>query len=405
MQVQHAHHTPSGECESLTVIESNPQIPLLPRPTLAECAGKPAQARLFLRAFLSYLKSASPMAHSPAMAATLGRREDHGEYITDYDYAMMCAQASTKFLTNEQVAVEQQSIGYFFELEEDQEPFMSTESGKTMFMRPLAFASMFGTGWGARKVFDEQAPARYLHAKNPITGDWFEYWGPELRQEDLSVLLWFAKQNEGKRPGSYIDFDAKQLLADIGRTVHVKNLTWLFGHALKSLERANLVLFNAETGHRKAYGLVKTEFHYEMNANKEWVFSLKKSTGRFRLDPDYRSLLALHDGQRQTYLIDLEVRKSLAAKPLALWLQMFVGAHLCNPNIRSPGKFTRDVKVLKEYCYGTEAHEINDKEFARRLKEAGQVLVSKGVILESNVWRGKATFVGLDRSAIQAAHA
>lgn len=371
-------------------------VPELPRPTLAECESKPHQARAYLRTYLSYLKEASSVAHSPAMHATLQRREDYAEPINDFGYAMECVHAATAFLTNDQVALEQQSIGYFFELAEDQEPFVPNAGAKTMFMRPLAFASIFGTGWGARKVFEEEMPAKYLHAKNPITGDWFEYWGPELRQEDLSVLLWFAKQNEGKRPGSYIEFDAKKLLADIGRTVHVKNLSWLFGQALKSLERANLVLFNAETGHRKAYGLVKTEFHYEMNEKREWVFSLKKSTGRFRLDPDYRSLLALHNGQRQTYLIDLEVRKSLAAKPLALWLQMYIGAHLSNPAIRNPGTFTRDVKVLKSFCYGDYADNINDKEFARRLKEAANVLVQKGVIKKANIWRGKATFESVD---------
>lgn len=378
--------------DEATLVTMSPKLPELPRPTLAECQIKAGQARAFLRAYLSYLKTASQYAHSPEMAATLSRREDFPEYVTDFDYATECAHASTRFLTNEDVATEQKAIGYFFELAEDQEPFKPTEAGKTMFMRPLAFASIFGTGWGARKVVDETSPARYLHAKNPITGDWFEYWGPELRQEDLSVLLWFAKQNEGKRPGSYIDFDAKQLLADIGRTVHVKNLTWLFSHALKSLERANLVLFNATTGHRKAYGLVKTEFQYELNENREWVFSLKKSMGRFRLDPDYRSLLAMHDGQRQTYLIDLEVRKSLAAKPLALWLQMYVGAHLSNPALRSPGTLTRDMKVLKEFCYGEDAVNINDKEFARRLKEAASVLVQKKVIERANIWRGKARF-------------
>lgn len=377
----------------MTVIPTTTTVlPELPRPTLAECQSKAPQARMFLRAYLSYLKLASPFEHSPAMASTLSKREDHDDYITDYDYAMLCVNATTQFLTNEQVAIEQQSIGFFFALQEDQEPFEATENGKTMFMRPLAFASMFGTGWGPRKVIDERQPARYLHAKNPVTGDWFEYWGPELRQEDLSVLLWFAKQNEGKRPGSLIEFDAKQLLADIGRTVHVKNLTWLFGHAIKALERANLILFNAQTGHRKAYGLVKAEFHYDLNEKKEWVFSLKRSMGKFRLDADYRSLLALHDQQRQTYLIDLEVRKQLAAKPLALWLQMFVGAHLSNPALRSPGKLVRDVKVLKGFCYGEDADGINDKEFARRLKEAAQVLVQKGVIQDAHIWRGKATF-------------
>lgn len=348
---------------------------------------------MHLRTLLGYLKVAAELEHSPVMAATVHFREDAGEALSDYAYALECAHAATVYLSNEEVSREQVRAGFFFELTETQDPFLPTEAGKTQFMRPLAFASIFGPGWGPRKVFDEDAPARYLHAKNPLTGDWFEYWGPELRQEDLSVLLWFAKQNEGKRPGSYIDFDAKDLLRDIGRTVHVKNLDWLFGHAIKALERANLVLFNAATGMRKAYGLLKAEFFYEKNEAGEWVFSLRKSTGRFRLDPDYRSLLSMHDGQRQTYLIDLDVRKNLAAKPLALWLQMFVSAHLANPAIRNPGRFTRDVATLKAFCYGDDAPGINDKEFARRLRDAADVLQQQGVVKEASIWRGKATFV------------
>lgn len=354
-------------------------------------------ARSFLKVLLGYLKTAAPLEHSPAMAATVRRHEDFDSPLSDYGYMLECVHEVTRFLTNDEVAAEQAAQAFYFELEEAQNPFEPTEAGKTLFMRPLAFASIFGPGWGARKVYDEATPARYLHAKNPLTGDWFEYWGPELRQEDLSVLLWFAKQNEGKRPGTYIDFDAKQLLADIGRTVHVKNLEWLFGQAIRSLERANLVLFNAQTGLRKAYGLLKTEFNYDRNAAGEWVFSLRKSTGRFRLDPDYRSLLALHDGLRQTYLIDLEVRKSLAAKPLALWLQMFVSAHLANPALRNPGKFTRDVATLKAFCYGEDSDHINDKEFSRRLKEAAQTLEQQGVIKSAHIWRGRATFEALEQ--------
>jgi hypothetical protein len=378
-------------------------LPALPRIALAQCRAKPAMAKTFLRVVLTYLKAAAEFEHSPAMLATFGPREDADEPLTDYSYALECAHATTSYLTNDEISVEQAAVGFFFEVAETQDPFQPTEAGKTQFMRPLAFASIFGPGWGARKVFDEKAPARYLHAKNPLTGDWFEYWGPELRQEDLSVLLWFAKQNEGKRPGSYIDFDAKKLLADIGRTVHVKNLEWLFNSAIRSLERANLVLFNAQTGHRKAYGLLKTEFHYDKNEAGDWVFSLRKSHGRFRLDPDYRSLLALHDGMRQTYLIDLDVRKNLAAKPLALWLQMFVSAHLANPAIRNPGQFTRDVSTLKAFCYGEDADNINDKEFSRRLKEAAQTLEQQGVIKRGNIWRGKATFEAVDE-VLQAAH-
>ena len=376
-----------------TVVRQPAALPELPRVTLAQCRARPGMARTFLRVVLAYLKAAAEHEHSAAMAATSRKHEDMETPVTDYGYALECAQATTAFLTNEEVAAEQATAGFFFELAESQNPFQPTEQGKTQFMRPLAFASIFGPGWGARKVYDEAAPARYLHAKNPLTGDWFEYWGPELRQEDLSVLLWFAKQNEGKRPGSYIDFDAKQLLADIGRTVHVKNLEWLFGHAIRALERANLVLFNAQTGHRKAYGLLKCEFHYDKNDSGEWVLSLRKSAGRFRLDPDYRSLLALHDGMRQTYLIDLEVRKNLAAKPLALWLQMFVSAHLANPAIRNPGQFSRDVSTLKAFCYGEDADNINDKEFSRRLKEAAQTLEQQGVVKRAHIWRGKATFV------------
>lgn len=375
-----------------TLVEKSVVLPQLPRLTLAQCRAKPAMAQTYLRVAMGYLKSAAELEHSPAMAATVRRREDIEDMLTDYGYMLECAHATTSYLTNDEIASEQATAGYVFELAETQDPFQPTEAGKTQFMRPLAFASIFGPGWGARKVYDEKAPARYLHAKNPLTGDWFEYWGPELRQEDLSVLLWFAKQNEGKRPGSYIDFDAKQLLADIGRTVHVKNLDWLFNHAIRSLERANLVLFNAKTGHRKAYGLLKAEFHYDKNEAGEWVFSLRKSQGKFRLDPDYRSLLALHDGMRQTYLIDLDVRKNLAAKPLALWLQMFVSAHLANPAIRNPGKFVRDVSTLKAFCYGDDANSINDKEFSRRLKEAAQTLEQQGVIKSSHIWRGKATF-------------
>lgn len=383
------------------LMEKPVTLPALPRVTLAQCRAKPAMAKTFLRVVLGYLKAAAEFEHTPAMAATLGPREDAEEPLTDYGYALECAHATTSYLTNDEIALEQNAAAYIFEVAETQDPFQPTEAGKTQFMRPLAFASIFGPGWGARKVYDEKAPARYLHAKNPLTGDWFEYWGPELRQEDLSVLLWFAKKNEGRRPGARVDFDARDLLADVGRAIHGNNLKWLFGSAIPALERAHLVLFNTRTCKRRSYRLVtKSELPFELDADGQPTYSLRATRGWFELDRDYRVLLSLHEELKQTYLIDTDIRRRLASKPMALWLHMLTSSNFANPAARTPGQFTRDVATLKQWCYGDVQEVPEDKEFSRRLKEAARELKEAGALADFHIWRGKATFMAVKAEAL-----
>lgn len=373
-------------------------LPELPRATLALCRSRPAQARMYLGIMLEYLKAAESLKDSAAMLATSSAREDfideNAVALTDYEYALECAQACTAFLSNVAVRTEQVTRGFEFELADPDDPFAVTDDGKAQFMRPLAFASIFGVGWGTRRVIDEQRPARFLHSANPLTGDAFEYWGPELRQEDLSVLLWFAKKNEGRRPGARVDFDAKDLLSDVGRSLHGNNLKWLFGSAIPALERAHLVLFNTRTCKRRSYRLVtKSELPFELDADGQPTYSLRATRGWFELDKDYRVLLSLHEELKQTYLIDTDIRRRLASKPMALWLHMLTSSNFANPAARVPGQFTRDVTTLKQWCYG-EADEVpEDKEFSRRLKDAAKELQAAGALSDFHVWRGKATFV------------
>jgi len=373
------------------------ELPQLPRLTLAMCRTRPAQARMFLGLCLSYLKDAESFKDSPEMLTTRAARDDLAsegeEHLTDYEYALECAQACTTFLSNSAVRTEQVTRGFEFELADPDDPFAVTDDGKAQFMRPLAFASIFGVGWGTRRVIEELRPARFLHSANPLTGDAFEYWGPELRQEDLSVLLWFAKRNEGRRPGARIDFDARDLLADVGRSIHGNNLKWLFGSAIPALERAHLVLFNTRTCKRRSYRLVtKSELPFELDAEGQPTYSLRATRGWFELDKDYRMLLSLHEELKQTYLIDTDIRKRLASKPMALWLHMLTSSNFANPNTRTPGKFTRDVITLKQWCYGDSEEVPEDKEFSRRLKEAAKELKEAGALSDFHVWRGKATF-------------
>jgi hypothetical protein len=380
-------------------------LPELPRVTLAMCRSRPAQARMYLGVLLTYLKDADNAKDSDAMAATRVAREElvaeTAEHLTDYEYALECAQACTAFLSNTAVRTEQVTRGFEFELADPDDPFAVTDDGKAQFMRPLAFASIFGVGWGTRRVIDEQRPARFLHSANPLTGDAFEYWGPELRQEDLSVLLWFAKKNEGRRPGARVDFDARDLLADVGRAIHGNNLKWLFGSAIPALERAHLVLFNTRTCKRRSYRLVtKSELPFELDADGQPTYSLRATRGWFELDRDYRVLLSLHEELKQTYLIDTDIRRRLASKPMALWLHMLTSSNFANPAARTPGQFTRDVATLKQWCYGDVQEVPEDKEFSRRLKEAARELKEAGALADFHIWRGKATFMAVKAEAL-----
>lgn len=369
-------------------------LPLLPHVTLDLCRTKGNQAQMYLGILLDYLRGAAALSLSPEMTATRHGREDcAGEVLSDFEYALQCVQVCASFLPNTVVQAEQAARGFSFELLDAEDPFAVTDEGKAQFMRPLAFASIFGVGWGLRRVFEEQRPARFLHSANPLTGDAFEYWGPELRQEDLSVLLWFAKKNEGRRPGARIDFDARELLTDIGRSLHGNNLKWLFGSAIPALERAHLALFNTRTMKRRSYRLVsKSELPFELDGGGQPTYSLRNTRGWFELDRDYRALLSLHEEFKQTYLIDTDIRRRLSSKPMALWLHMLTSSNFANPAARASGQFTRDVSTLKQWCYGVAEDAPEDKEFSRRLKEAARELQEAGALSGFHIWRGKASF-------------
>lgn len=382
-------------------------LPLLPRISLTMCKARREQSFSYLTHFLGYLKVASAMVETEAMARSKTYREDFTEYqVTDYQYALECVNACIGYLTNAQVEKAQSSIGVISPLALGAEPFDVTEDGKAQFIRPFALAPLFGVGWGPRQSFDQGRPLRFVAFENPMTRDVLEYWGPELRQEDLSVLLWLVKLNEGARPGARINFDGKSILKALGRSVHPNSLKTLFEVSIPALERAHIALFNAESGRRRSYRLVaKSELPFVLNDDGSRSYSLRHTKGWFELDNDYRTLLGLHDDLNQLFLIDMNVRTALASKPMALWLHMYLSSQFSSLTLRKEGVFTRDVETIFKNCYSGMRAEVDNpsaadmKEFRKQLKKAATEIVKSGGITDFHIRGKKARFTNQVQAA------
>lgn len=378
----------------------NHELPQLPRISLTMCKARRDQSLNFLGHFLGYLKVASAMVDSEAMHRSKSYREDFRDYqVTDYQYALECVNACTSYLTNAQVEQAQLSTGVISPIALGADPFDVTEEGKAQFIRPFALAPLFGVGWGPRLNFDQNRPLRFVAFENPMTRDVLEYWGPELRQEDLSVLLWLVKLNEGARPGARINFDGKALLKALGRSVHPNSLKTLFEVSIPALERAHIALFNAESGRRRSYRLVaRSELPFVLNDDGSRSYSLRHTKGWFELDSDYRTLLGLHDDLNQLFLIDMSVRTELASKPMALWLHMFLSSQFSSLTLRKEGLFVRDVDTLFKNCYGSMRTETGSpsaaemKEFKKQLKKAASEIVKAGGLSDFVIKGKKALF-------------
>lgn len=373
-------------------------LPPLPRISLTMCKERRQQSKQFLAVLIGYLNVVTPHKGSEQMLRTKSFREDFNEYqVTDFDYAVECITACTSFLTNAQVSQVQTDLGSTTPLllTNAADPFEVTESGKAQFIRPFSLAPLFGVGWGHRQIYDQSRPLRFVAFENPMTRDVLEYWGPELRQEDLSVLLWLVKLNEGMRPGSRIHFDGKELLESLGRSMHPNSLKSLFEVQIPALERAHIALFNAETGKRRSYRLIsRSELPFNLSKDGTRTYSLKNTKGWFELDSDYRTLLGLHDELNQLYLIDMTIRTALHNKPMALWLHMYLSAQFASLTLRREGELIRDVETLYRHCYShargeSPATTAEMKEFRKQLKRAAEDVKSVGGLHSFNIKANK----------------
>lgn len=394
----------------LPAFEQREEIPALPRISLTMCKERRRQSAQFLAQFLRYLRAIAPYQDSAAHLATKSLREDFTDFpVTDKDYALECISACTSFLTNAQVHQVQADLGDCTPiiLSNAADPFEVTEDGKAQFIRPFSLAPLFGVGWGPRQTFEQVRPLRFVAFENPMTRDVLEYWGPELRQEDLSVLLWLVKLNEGMRPGSRIHFDGKEVLAALGRSIHPNSLRALFEVQIPALERAHIALFNAETGRRRSYRLIsRTELPFNLMPDGSRTYSLKNSKGWFELDSDYRTLLGLHDELNQLYLIDMKVRHSLHSKPMALWLHMYLSAQFASITLRKEGEFVRDVGTLYKHCYSqsrgdTPPTPADMKEFRKQLKKAAEDVCKAGGLGSFHLKANKSAWIAPAKASVQ----
>lgn len=364
------------------------------------CKERRTQSGAFLAHFIRYLHEVEPFALSDAMARTKSFREDFTDYqLTDRDYALECITACTSFLTNDQVHQIQRELGDTTPilLANASDPFAVTAEGKAQFIRPFSLAPLFGVGWGPREMVEQNRPLRFVAFENPMTRDVLEYWGPELRQEDLSVLLLLVKLNEGMRPGSRIHFDGKDILSALGRSMHPNSLRALFEVQIPALERAHIALFNAETGRRRSYRLIsRSELPFVLMPDGTRGYSLKATKGWFELDSDYRTLMGLHDELNQLYLIDMKARAALHNKPMALWLHMYLSAQFTSMSLRKEGELIRDVSTLYRHCYSKVREgqpSANDlKEFRKQLKRAADDVHAVGLLGEYHIKANKSVW-------------
>jgi hypothetical protein len=230
-------------------------LPLFPLLGVNSSQAKPHLAEVHLSVWLHYLSALANSDASEIESTRVARADVGGAEITCLEYALVGARACYPFVSDEEIATLEAKHGFSLKMEKGPAPFMRTAENHFLFSRPLAFANVFGLGWGARAEVDHKSPLTFKHVENPLNGDWFQYYGTELRQDDLSVFLLLAKKNERMRPGVDIRFDARQVLKELGRTVRPANVKWLVGSII-ALQRAHITLYKAATGRQTTFGLL-----------------------------------------------------------------------------------------------------------------------------------------------------
>lgn len=144
------------------------------------------------------------------------------------------------------------------------------------------------------------------------SGGCIEYSGPELRQDDETVLLHIMHKLAGFAPDCPVTFDPKELCVQMGWTKERKNAnTDRLRASLGRMQAVKLTCYDNELNERWSTGLV---WKLAINDNGTWTVRMTDE------------LLAAY-GAHPAY-INMKVRQQLP-EGLATWLYGFVSSHNC----------------------------------------------------------------------------